>query len=123
MAENNCKTMRSVTILGLTLALIFAQPPSQAMEPSQAMDKIELLNFGREIGWIQATCAYAEKRLLSFDDAESLLKGILKGIKKRYREDVPWGNEKISTYTIGFMREEAFRVTPSCRKYWPAVYF
>lgn len=109
--------MRSVKILGLTLALIFAQPPSQAMENH------DLINFGREIGWIQATCAYAEMKYLSFTTAENLLTGILKGIKKRHREEVSGGSEKLSTYAIGVMREEAFRVTPSCKKYWPTDYF
>lgn len=87
------------------------------------MENHDLVNFGREIGWLQATCAYAEMKYLSFARAENGLTAILQVIKKRHREEVAGGSEKLSTYVIKTMREEAFKAYPSCRKYWPTDYF
>jgi hypothetical protein len=98
--------MGLVKTLGLAAMMIFAQLPAQAVE-----EGVEMMNLGREIGWIQATCVYAQLKALSAINAETGIKSTLGSIKQQYGDEA-----------VNLVRELTFKQYPSCYLYWPNEY-
>jgi hypothetical protein len=86
----------------LLASLLFIQP-AQANDENTAM-----MNLGRSIGWVQASCSYGEMGWLTPRQTETGIGVILKGIQKDH-----------DTGMVKLVRRMTMEQYPQCGKYWP----
>lgn len=69
-----------------------------------------MMEIGREYGWIQATCSYAQIGWLNAMQAERALRVQLDSFKKSYGSD-----------SAKDLAADTLEKYPKCRQYWPLV--
>jgi hypothetical protein len=107
----NARAIAFTTCLLLWGAPLAAKPLMGSLKDNPA-GHLELLNITRLIGWIQATCQYAEMGQLSPQVAEIGIKGMMMLITKES------GADMAAIVLDMTLKEHA----PKCRSFWPRQY-
>lgn len=91
------------------LSLSCCVTPSWAQSAVQVEEGTELINATRIMGWIQATCFYGNKGLLTPRQTEYFIAIYMKGLSEDFGSAVA---EKVRDITL---KEHL----PYCKRFWP----
>ena len=115
MSDDELNSRRMMKRLTAAIASVLMTMPVIAFSTLSVIAPVKAdekdMNIGRLIGWIQATCAYAQMNRITPDLAERTIGVSLKSAERDFGRNVAMSISRIE-----------FNKAPKCQRFWPVQY-